>query len=70
MKKANSKGWNSENVLYLKYLYLSNKDSRIFYNSLIKSIICTIKHHKNVYKFLTSLDRWNKKKKITTMLKE
>jgi len=25
-----------------------NKNSRIFQNSLIKSIICTIKHHKNV----------------------
>jgi len=41
-----------------------NKNSRIFQNALIKSIIRTIKHHKNVLNFLTSLDRWNRKKRL------
>jgi len=31
---------------------------------MIKSIIRTIKHYKIVYNFLTSLDRWNKKKRL------
>jgi len=30
---------------------------------MIKSIIRTIKHHKNVYNFLTTLDRWNREKR-------
>jgi len=36
-----------------------NKNSRIFQNSLKKSIICIIKHYKNFHNFLTTLDRWN-----------
>jgi len=47
MKKANSKRWNSENILYLKYLYIFNKNSSIFQNSLIKSVIGTINYHEN-----------------------
>ena len=37
-------------------LFFFNKNSRIFQNSLIKSIIGIIMHHKNVQNFLTSLD--------------
>jgi len=48
-QKTNCKRWNFGNVLYCEYLhFFLNKNSRIFLNSLIKSIIRIMKHHKNV----------------------
>jgi len=44
--KSKYKQWNSEKDLYLKDLYFFNQISRIFQNSLIKSIIRIIRHHK------------------------
>jgi len=49
------------------YIFL-NKNSKIFHNSMIKSIIHITKHHKNVQNFLTSLDRKNRKKRCERCL--
>jgi len=38
-------------------ILFSEKYSMIFQNSLIKSLIHKIKHHKNFHNFLTSIDR-------------
>jgi len=39
------------------------KNSRNFQNSLIKSLILQIKHYKKFNNFLSSLDRWNRKRR-------
>jgi len=46
-----------EEFWILKCLYFLEKDSMIFQNSLIKSLMHKIKKHKNFYNFLTSTDR-------------
>jgi len=43
-KKTNSKRWNLWRILDFKCLYILEKYSMIFQNSLIKSLIHKIKH--------------------------
>jgi len=45
--KTSSKRWNLWRILDFKYLYVLEKYSMIFQNSLIKSLIHKIKKHKN-----------------------
>jgi len=49
---------------YFTYLYFFKRPSRNFQNSLIKSLILPIKQYKKFQNFLTSLDRWNRKKDV------
>jgi len=46
-KKKNSKRWNLWRILGFKCLYVLEKYSTTFQNSLIKSLIHKIKKHKN-----------------------
>jgi len=68
-KKTNSKLRNCEKKNYFTYLYYCKRTFRNFKNSLIKSLFVWIKHYKKFHNFLTSLDRWNKKK-MPKMLKK
>ena len=48
--------------IYFTYLYFCKRTFRNFQNLLIKSLFHRLKYNKNFDYFLTSLDRWNRKK--------
>jgi len=55
--------------LDFKYLYFSLKKSIILQSCFIKSSIDTIKYHKKIQNFFTSMDRWNRKKYVNKIKK-
>jgi len=54
----------------LSHLYFFKRTSRNFYNSLMKSLILSIKYYKKFHNFFTSLERGNRKKKDVENVKK